>query len=224
MKNDEVKEQETVTATDDPAARELLRRAYETTYRWSKEFKGFSASLEASLNGKTVKGNVTVRLPEEIRISLGDPEIEKWAEGQIGMMAVHRGYRTFETSDGKNILSLGEADSHPLGQLVLIHGDGLNSRYRVKDNRIVQINRNMGPVRFTINVQDSIITADGKFLNTRYIVYYFTPKGDLKQAESFNDEPVVVNGVYLPGKRKVFFSEGGEACVKELVFTHHLLL
>ncbi|MBI1821691.1 MAG: DUF3386 family protein [Nitrospirae bacterium] len=224
MKNYEVNEQETIAVADDPQARDLLRRAYETTYRWSQEFKGFSSSLEVTLNGKSVKGSVTVRLPEEVKVSLGDPEIEKWAEAQIGMMATHRGHRTFDTSDGKNILTLGEADSHPLGRLVLIHGDGLNSRYRVKDNRIVQINRNMGPVRFTINVQDSIITRDGKFLNTRYIVYYFTPKGDLKQAESFNDEPVVVNGVYLPGKRRVFFSEGGEACVKELLFSNHLLL
>ncbi len=224
MKNHEVNEQATVAVADNPQARDLLRRAYETTYRWSQEFKGFSSSLEVALNGKRARGSATVRLPEEVKVSLGDPEIEKWAEAQIGMMATHRGYRTFDTSDGKNILTLGEEDSHPLGRLVLIHGDGLNSRYRVKDNRIVQINRNMGPVRFTINVQDSMITSDGKFLNTRYIVYYFTPKGDLKQAESFNDEPVEVNGVYLPGKRRVFFSEGGEASVKELIFSNHLLL
>lgn len=210
--------------SDDPGARNLLRKAYETTYRWEKEFKGFSAGLEVIVNGKRFKGQVTVRLPEKIDVTLPDPEVQKWAEGQIEMMAVHRSHRDFDTSDGKNILSFGADDHSSLGTLIQIHGDGLNSRYRVKENRIVQINRNMGPVRFTINIQDSIKTQEGQHLNTRYVVYYFSPKGDLKQVESFNDDPEIVNGRYLPGKRRIFLAEAGEVSVKELIFSEHQLL
>ncbi len=223
MKKDDVRGQEAVLVADDPKARELLRGAYETTYRWSKDFKGFSARLSAGVNGKMVEGRVEVRLPEEVSVTLPDPEISKWAEDQIGMMAVHRRYRSFDGSDGKHQLTLGESDSHPLGTLVQIHGDGLNTRYRVNQGRIVQINRNMGPVRFTINVQDSRATPDGKYLNTRYIVYYFTPSGDLKQVESFNDDPAVVDGLFLPGKRTVFFSEGGQVPVRQMIFSDHRL-
>lgn len=223
MKNDEAKEKP-VAVSDDPEARDLLRKAYETTYRWSKDFKGFKADLEVTVNGKSFKGNLEVRLPDQVKVSLPDPEISKWAEGQIEMMAVHRAHRVFDTSDGRHTLTLGEEDAHPLGRLVKIHGDGLNTRYRVKENRIIQINRNMGPVHFTINVQDAIRTLDGKNLNTRYVVYYFTPKGDLKQVESFNDDPEIVDGTYLPGKRRIFLSEKGEVFVKELKFSGHQVL
>jgi hypothetical protein len=223
MKNYEGKE-EPVALSDDPEARDLLKRAYETTYRWNKEFKGFKADLEVTVNGKSFIGDLEVRLPDQVNVSLPDPEISRWAEGQIEMMAVHRGHRVFDSSDGKHTLTLGEQDAHPLGRLVQIHGDGLNTRYRVKENRIVQINRNMGPVRFTINVQDAIKTSDGKNLNTRYVVYYFTPKGDLKQVESFNDDPEIVDGTYLPGRRRIYLSEGGEVFVKELKFSGHLVL
>ncbi|MBI1824514.1 MAG: DUF3386 family protein [Nitrospirae bacterium] len=208
---------------DQPEARNLLKGAYETTYRWEKGFKGFSSDLEVILNGKSYKGRAEVQLPDQVKVLLSDMEAGKWAEGQIGMMAVHRAYRLFDAGDGKHSLSLGEFDLHPLGQLVRIHGDGLNTRYRIKENRILQINRNMGPVRFTINIQDSIKTSDGKYLNTRYVVYYFTPKGDLKQVESFNDDPKCVDEIYLPGRRRIFLSDGGEVSVKELLFSNHQL-
>ncbi|MFI5303174.1 MAG: DUF3386 family protein [Nitrospiria bacterium] len=223
MKNDTVKD-DRVNVADEPEARKLLKEAYETTYRWDKDFKGFKANLEVIVDGKSTKGKTEVLLPDQIKVSLPEVEIKEWAEGQIQMMAVHRGHRVFETSDGKNVLTLDKEENPSLGNLVLIHGDGLNSRYRVKESRIVQINRNMGPVRFTINVQDSIKTKEGKFLNTRYVVYYFTPKGDLKQVESFNDDPVLIDGHFLPGRRRIFLSDKGEVHVKELIFSEHQLL
>jgi hypothetical protein len=209
---------------DEPGARDILKRAYESTYRWGRDFRGFEADLEMMFNENPVRGSVRAALPDEIRVALPDPEAAKWAENQIGMMIAHRAPRDFETSDGRYVLTLDAEDAHPLGRMVRIHGDGLDSRYRVKEGRIVQIHRAMGPVRFTINVQDAIRTEDGRFLNTRYIVYYFNPKGDLKQVDSFNDEPLIVEGAYLPGRRRLFQSEAGEVSVREMNFRNHRLI
>jgi hypothetical protein len=216
---------ESVTVVDEVNARDVLRRAFESTYRWSPEFKGFAARLSVWEAGKRSDGDVRVELPDVVTVSLSDDETRKWAEGQIGMMAVHRGHRAFDQADGRHTLTLGEDDGHPLGRLLLIHGDGMNSRYRVLTEQIRQINRSMGPVRFTINVEDSTATADGRRLTTRYTVYYFNPQdGAIKQVDSITDIHAVVDGVYLPGTRRVIGAENGAVRVRMMEFSGHQLL
>lgn len=216
---------EAVTVADDPKAREVLRRAFESTYRWKPDFKGFRARLAIREAGKQTEGDVLVELPETVEVSLSDGDAQKWAEGQIGMMAVHRGRRAFEQADGRHTLTLGEIDGHPLGRLLLIHGDGMNSRYRILANQIRQINRSMGPARFTINVEDSTATTDGRRLTTRYTVYYFNPQdGAIKQVDSITDVHAVVDGVYLPGTRRVIGAENGAVRVRMMEFSGHQLL
>jgi len=212
-------------AADDPIARDLLRRAFEKTFRWPQGFKGFTADLTCEEGGRISEGTVTVRSVRDVTVRLGHEDLKKWAEGQIGMMAVHRGPRSFEESDGKYSLTLGEEDHHPMGRLLIINGDGMNSRYRIHDDRIAQINRSMERVRFTINVEDSLATGDGKNLTTRYAVFYFSPMdGALRQVETYWDGHAVVNGVYLPGIRRVSFNENGAVITRLLRFEHHRLL
>jgi hypothetical protein len=214
-----------VNITDDPTARDVLRRAFESTYRWKPDFKGFRARLMIREAGKRAEGDVLVELPETVKVALSDGDAQKWAEGQIGMMAVHRAHRTFEQSDGRHTLGLGEDDGHPLGRLLLIHGDGMNSRYRILGMHIRQINRSMGPMRFTINVEDAMTTADGTHLTTRYTVYYFQPKdGSIKQVDSISDFHAIVTDVYLPGTRRIISAEDGEVRVRLMEFTEHQLL
>jgi hypothetical protein len=215
----------TVEATDDPQARALLRRAFEKTYRWPAGFGGFRAELVCVQAGLTAKGRVEVKSPREVSVDCDNEVLKEWAQGQISMMAVHRGPRSFEESDGKYVLTLGEDDGHPMGRLLKIHGDGMNSRYRVLDDRLTQINRGMERMKFTINVEDSLTTQDGRYLTTRYVVYYFNPAdGGLKNAESFADRHAVVNGLYLPGVRRISSVEEGELITRELRFTAHELL
>jgi hypothetical protein len=215
---------------DDPKARALLREAFENTARWPQAFKGFTADLTVQVNGKAVKGTVTVKGPRDITVSLPDCEFQQWVENQIGMIAVHRAPRTFEESDGQYTLTLGDDENHPLGRKVFIHGDGMHSFYRIKDGRITQINRKMGhpgmpPFAFTINVEDSMLTTDTKFLTTHYTVYYYTPQdGKLTNVESVTDSHVRVGNADLPATRRIISFEHGEVTVKSLVFTNHQLL
>jgi hypothetical protein len=165
------------TIADDPHARELLRRAFENTARWQPDFKGFTADLTVNVNGKETSGPVMVKSPREVSVQLSDGDVQKWAQEQLGMLAVHRGPRTFEESDGKYTLTA-EEDGHPFGTKLIIHGS--NSFYRLKNNRITQINRKMAhpgmtPLAFTINVEESVVTQDQKNLTTKYTVYYYSP-------------------------------------------------
>lgn len=218
---------EQTTVADDPKAREALRRAFENTARWQKDFKGFTADLTVNVNGKETSGPVMVKGPREVSVQLGDADVQKWAQEQLGMIAVHRGPRSFEESDGKYTLTI-EEDGHPFGSKLNIHGS--NSFYRLKDNRITQINRKMAhpgmaPFAFTINVEDSTVTQDQKHLTTKYTVYYYSPTdGKLNNVESFTDTHVRVGSSDLPASRRIISFENGEVVVKNLTFKNHKLL
>jgi len=218
------KEAPLTDAQDDPEARELLRRAFEKTARWPAEFKGFTADLTVNADGKEVTGTVAVKSAQDVTVSLADAELQKWTTGTISMIAVHRGPRTFDQSDGKSVLTLDKGAFHPLGQTIHIH-DAMKSHYRVKDDRITQINRTMGPMKFTINIEDSAITAGNKYLTTKYTVYYFNPQdGRLLNVESFTDSHVRVGQADLPASRRIISGENGTVSVKTLTFTNHRLL
>lgn len=219
--------QNTSPVTDDPHARDLLRKAFEGTARWQKDFKGFTADLIVNMNGKETSGPVIVKGPREVSVQLGDGETQKWAQEQLSMIAVHRGPRSFEESDGKYSLTM-EEDGHPFGTKLNIHGS--HSFYRIKDNRITQINRKMAhpgmnPFAFTINVEESSITQDQKNLTTKYTVYYYSPTdGKLTNVESFTDTHVRVGSSDLPASRRIITYEDGQVVVKNLTFKNHKLL
>ncbi len=217
--------EETTDVQDDPQARELLQAAFAKTARWQPDFKGFQADLRINVNGKETKGTVTVKGPRDVTVTIDDEDLQTWAQNQIGMIAVHRGPRNFEESDGKYSLTLGGEDTHPLGQRLDIHGDGMGSWYRIKDNRITQINRKMPQAAFTINVEESALTEDQKHLTTRYTVYYFSPAdGSLKNVDSFTDTHVRVGNSDLPATRRIISCEKGEIVVRTLTFENHQML
>jgi hypothetical protein len=213
-----------IAVQDDPNARELLQRAFDRTARWRADFVGFKAALIVNDDGVEHHGTVDVTMPRTVEVSIAEPSLQEWAEQQLAMMAAHRAYRSFDQSDGKYVLTLGPEEAHPLGRLIYIHGDGMSSRYRIKDERICQIQRSMERVKFTINIEDTITTPDDKVLTTRFTVYYFSPStGQLTQVESFADDYTEVRGVVLPKARRVTFADQGEARVRELILSDHVL-
>ena len=123
--------EEKTDVQDDPKARELLKAAFEKTARWQADFKGFQADLRVNVNGKETKGTVIVKGPRDVTVTIDDEALQTWAQGQIGMIATHRGPRNFQESDGKHSLTLGGEEGHPLGQRLIsmemawVHGIGL---------------------------------------------------------------------------------------------------
>ena len=219
------RQNEQTAVADDPAARTLLRQAFDNTARWQKDFRGFTADLTVNTDGTEVSGSVTVKGPREVSVQLANDELRKWAEGQIGMIAVHRGPRNFEESDGKYSLTLDENDQHPLGRKLVLNGDGMQSFYRIKDGRITQINRTMPHIAFTINVEESTLTQDHKHLTTKYTVYYYSPKdAKLTNVESFTDTHVRVASSDLPESRRIISYENGRVMVRTLAFRNHKML
>jgi len=221
--------EEKIDVQGDPAARALLQRAYEKTSRWGDSFPGLKADLTVNDNGAIYKGHVTIsRLMETVatlEVPAGKESLGDWAQNQIGMMVTHRASRPFDASDGKYPLTFSEeTGTHPMGRQILIHGDGMNSRYRIKEDRIRQIERSTPRMKFIINIEEAMTTADDKSLTTQYVVYYFSLDGALSRVESFTDHPYQHQGIYLPGYRRVILNDQAGVVVRVIEFSNHTLL
>lgn len=210
---------------DDPKAREALREVFGNTARWPGDFKGFTADILVNVNGKEEKGSVSVKNAKEIEVSIQDEKLKEFAAENLASIAMHRGPRSFEDSDGKYKLVFGNEPDHPLGQSVLMGGDGMKSFYRIKDGRIQQINRKTPRVAFTINIEDSVKTPDGKYLTSRFTVYYFNPEnGALKDVESYSDSYIRVGQLDLPERRRIINCDNGTVSVSAMCLSNHKAL
>lgn len=213
------------TLQDDPKTRAVLKEVFENTARWQPDFNGFSAEIAVNVNGKEETGSITVSGSKDIVLTLKDETLKKFVEENMASIAMHRGYRTFEDSDGKHKLVFGEEDSHPLGRRVILGGDGMGSFYRVKDGRIQQINRKTPRFSFAINIEESVKNEEGKYLTRKYTVYYFNSEnGSLKDVESYTDSYTRVGKADLPHSRRIINCAGAEIIVSSMTMSNHKLM
>ena len=210
---------------EDPKARETLREVFNNPARWPQGLKGFTASVTVNLNGKEEEGTVTVKGPKDIETSIKEEDLKGFLTENMASIAMHRGPRTFDESDGKYKLIFGDDGKHPLGRSIVMGGDGMSSFYRVKDGRIHQINRKTPRMAFSINIEESVKTQDDKFLTKAYTVYYFNPEdGKLKDAESYTDNYVRIGEADLPEYRRIINSDNGEVITSAMTLSGHKLL
>ena len=213
------------TSEDDPQAREALREVFGNTARWGAEFKGFTADVVVNINGKEEAGTVTVKSSKEIEVSLNEEAMKTFAAENLASIAMHRGPRSFEESDGKYKLQFGDDGTHPLGRSIVMGGDSMSSFYRIKDGRIQQINRKTPRISFAINIEESIKNEEGKYLTKSYSVYYADPEtGALKNVESCTDSYVRVDKCDLPEQRRIIDYQDGSVVVNTMTFSNHKML
>ena len=210
---------------DDTEARKSMQEVFNNTARWPSGFAGFTADVVANINGDEQKGTVTVKGSKDIEINIEEEKAKAFLSENLSSIAMHRGPRSFEESDGKYKLVFGDDGTHPLGRKLVMGGDGMSSFYRIKDGRIQQINRQTPRFSFSINIEESQKNKDGKFLTRKYSVFYFNPetKG-LKDVESYTDEYTRVGEADLPELRRIINCEEGAISVSTMTLSNHKLL
>ena len=141
------------TLEDDASARTAMQEVFSNTARWPAGFGGFTADATANINGVEHKGTVTVKSPKEIETDISEEKAKGFLMENLASIAMHRGPRSFDESDGKYKLNFGDEGTHPLGRKLIMGGDGMSSFYRIKDGRIQQINRQTPRMSFSINIE-----------------------------------------------------------------------
>ncbi|UCD10790.1 MAG: DUF3386 family protein [Nitrospinaceae bacterium] len=210
------------TLEDDSGARAAMKEVFSNTARWPAGYGGFTADAVVNIDGQESQGQVTVKGPKDIETTLEDGPAKEFLTENLASIAMHRGPRSFEESDGKYKLVFGDDGLHPLGRKLVLGGDGMSSFYRVKDGRIQQINRATPRMSFSINIEESVKTVDDKYLTHKYTVYYFNPQdGALKDVESYTDDYTRVDGADLPQYRRVIHTAKGKVAVDSITLSNH---
>jgi hypothetical protein len=209
-----------------PRAHAALQAAHEGGYCFPANFAGFTAEVWVERDGVTRNGRVALRSPREIEIDLdADEETLIWLRQELGSMAGHRWPTPYAESDGRWTLTLEEGAGHPLGDLIRVHDDPFNSSYRLRDGRITQVNRQMGPTRFSINIHEHTQAADGQMLPAVFTVAFWdTAQGRLSRTDEYLDRYVEVEGVQLPAERRILRVEDAGISVRKMTLSGHVLL
>lgn len=200
------------TATEEPEGEghALLQGTREHRQAFSPNFGGFRAELRIRLDGKQHSGTLLFKPPRTVEVTLKDEVVNQSVEQTLRSMIFHRmPPRKRDSTQSQKPLRLGPADSHRLGRLVYL-GDRLESSYRIRDNQIFEINRQMGDTRLLITVMENQFTPGGRHLPRHFLVTLFDLEtGALKSASAYTDEYVEMEGNFLPKRRQITSTQNG---------------
>jgi hypothetical protein len=215
----------TAEVANDLSAHQVLREAHRGGYRFPAQFGGFTAQITFTDGGPEIAGMATIRAPRDVTLEIAVSEAgEGWIRQELGSMAGHRWPSSYEEGDGRYGLTR-EDEDHPLGPLLRLQGDPYASSYRVKGGRISQVNRQMGPTRFSITIQGHTTVPDGRVLPVSFMVSYWNVEQDrLTRADAYTDHYTEVDGVMLPKSRRVVTADDSGFRVRELTLADHRLL
>lgn len=230
-------------------AHRLLRRAYEAIYRFPEGFGGFTATLYYAWDTECRAGTVTVRSSSDIRISgsIRDDATDAQLKRELSSIVSHRWPLSYEDADGRHRLSL-EPEEHPLGNLIRVEDDGMDSTYRIQSGQIQQIERSVGERRFSVNIQERKHIPDGRVLPAHFCAVHWECDGSPDSTDSIESNTVVstedagkvnkgvvrtdiyrdgympVEGVYLPLSRRVITADETGTSIWQIMLRDHRLL
>jgi hypothetical protein len=211
---------------NDPRAHAALRAAHDAAYRLPPGFGGFTAQVTYINDAGSAQGAVTVAGPRAVELDIEvDDEARGWLTREIASIAGHRWHLPYDAADGKHTLALSPDGDDLLGQYIVVTNDRLHSSYRVRDAEISQVNRTMGSMRFSIQIQERITTADGRTLPSHFAVCYWSTADDrLTRTDLYRDAYAVVGEVYLPAERRIITADDSGLRTQAIVFSEHCLL
>jgi hypothetical protein len=205
-------------AAGEPTALEALTRARDGRSIWH-DFPGFTADLAVTSGGDLVKGKVSIDASGTVELDMPKSPVADWVEEQLNSLVQHR-MPDGEVTQGE--VKYADNDlTHPLGRKIDLGDPSLQSAYRLKDDVIMEVNRSMGPMRFTISVLEIIRNAENKYLPRSFTMNFFSAKsGELKTSLSYLNEWQRVGAFDLPKTIVEVSAQQGGAGTKQIVFSN----
>ena len=170
-----------------PSAPSLLEQARKHRETLSPNFPGFRSRLVVHKDGAVHEGSMLFRPPITLEIRIDDSALRKSVKSTVRSLLMHRMPSNRSAGGRDEEIAFAEEDRHPLGRRILL-GDKYGSSYRIRDDRILEVDRNMDDSRLQITVMETEETDSGKYLPTQFFVAQFDKKsGSVKQSSAYSD-------------------------------------
>lgn len=207
----------------DPEAVSLFEDALGSRAQW-KQFPGFTARVEGSLDGRPFTGKVTVEEEGLVQVEMEESAARSWAQGQLESIVMHRLASAHEPAAKPVLRFADEADDHPLGRLLVFDKGQFASSYRIKDRQITVVNRHMGRTTMTITTLNQERNRDGQYLPLSYVVQSWdADSGGLRRVETVQDRWTRVGPFDLPSSHTVTAAVEGGLGVRSFSLSDHAL-
>jgi uncharacterized GH25 family protein len=203
-----------------PEATKLLADAREARANWV-DFPGFTAQVAVNVEGRVHKGTVEVSNKGKVNLNIEGDE-KGWAKSMLASIVGHR------MDDGTTLTTpcafADDVTDHPLGRAIKVLNDEFHSSYRIRDRQVIEVDRHMKDMRFTITVMTNRPNAEKKFLPAHYVVNYWDAKsGALKRSVTHYNTWKRVGKFDLPAKAMVVTAEEGKQVTRTITLSEHSL-
>jgi hypothetical protein len=212
-------------AKGEPRAAALLQEAAKTRYTWSPEITTVSGKIAWDKDGKSgaatfhsvlrKRGGLTFTAEGETQAL---PEVKEHVASMFG----HRVPPVPGAAARPQPEAVIVVEDDERGPLIQVLGDALHSSQRVKDGKLVQVNRLMGGQRFTIDVTEFEKAPDGQ----RYYPAAFTvtwwdaATGKKREKQTYTTQGFhVIEGQMFPKAEKVVTQKGEQTSTLTLHYS-----
>ncbi len=199
----------------------LFKSAYENRYTWESDFSGYEGRCSWTDGNREVEGNFC--LGQDLKATvhdIDDEEINKAIFSQLWEVAIHRVRRSFEQTHGKNTFTMG--DTNEIGLEVIVGGKNKGDKYRVKNDVVTMVYRNIHGNLIIILTEDVIHTGNG-YLSKSYSSQYLDPisKKDLKGKSFYKDTfiPLFKGGPWVLSSRAIHQESSKGSAMNRQVFS-----
>lgn len=193
-------------SADSVSAARLLQQARENREVFSTDFPGFKSELAVRLDGTAYRGRCRFRPPGELEIEIPGGDLPDSVTRTVRSMLMHRVPSERTSAEAA---AYGEPDEHSLGRKIVL-ADSYKSVYRIRDARILQVERRLSDFRRVLTVLETETTDSGRYLPRHvFAVVFDNGSGAVREAWTYINRFQQVDGEYLPLSRHVIRSGAG---------------
>ncbi|CAA9575282.1 hypothetical protein AVDCRST_MAG81-2163 [uncultured Synechococcales cyanobacterium] len=189
------------------SARDIFRTAYDRRYTWDEQFPGYAADVSLRY-GKTLYHGL-IRVNPDLTVSvlqLKDEAVRQLVTEQLQMVAIHHRRVPFEALHGQHTFEVVDTDQTGTVEIQEL-GDQLDSYYKIRDQKITQVNRRMGDIAVTVNTLGFFTPPEGYLVAHYESIFYNPQTGDELEKQDVRDIYDKVGQYYLLTRRYIRRSE-----------------
>ncbi len=182
-------------------ARAVLHNAYEHRYTWDEKFPGYLTEVSLRYNKTLYRGLAQVNPDLSVNVSI-DEAVRQLVTEQLQMVTIHHRRVPFEAIHGQHTFQLAGTDDTGALQIQEI-GDGIDSHYKVRNQKITQVNRDMGPVAVTVNTLGFFTPPEGYLVAHYQSIFCDAQTGAELEQQDVRDIYDKVGKYYLLTRRYI---------------------
>jgi len=211
------------TAAGEPRAAALLEQAARTRYTWSASVTAVSGKVTWTQDGQTGSGTFRAELHKRggMHFTADAGEVPSDVQEHVGSLIGHRTPPKAGGPQARPAAATILVEDETNGPLIMLVNDALQSTERVKDGKLVQVNRRMGGKRFTIDVTEFAPAGDGRFYPSHFTVTWWNGQtGKRVEKQTYSTEGFYrVEGQMFPRAEKVVSVKSGKTDTLELRYS-----